>query len=76
MTKNEEFFIRESVRHARSLSCREAAVFFRGLLMACGEIEIPTPVRDSMEQMVESDRLLDMISSSDLRRLPSPISQL
>ena len=76
MTKNEAFFLRESVKHARSLSCGQAANFLRGMLMACGEIDIPESLRDPIEQMVESDRQLDMISSTDLQLHHSVDSQL
>lgn len=67
VTTNEEYFLRESLAHARSLSREQERAYLQGLVSACGEIELPAELRTLLISFIEVDAQLELIASDQLK---------
>jgi len=71
MTGSEQYFIAESIRHARMLPHSECVNFLRGLSMLLGDQDIVTysgaNLRAVINGMLETDAQLELITGEQLR---------
>jgi len=67
MNEAREFFIRESIAHARALNVAHAVLFIRGLLESCDDNDAVVRLRAIYTALSESDRQLELIQSGQLK---------
>lgn len=62
-----EFFLNESLAHARTLPLAESVIFLRGMLQSCSDSEAINRIRQIYIPLSESDRQLELIQSGQLK---------
>lgn len=67
MNESQEFFIAQSIAHARTLPLPEAVVYLRGLLQSCVDSPSLDPIRQVYIGLSESDKQLELIQSAQLK---------
>lgn len=64
---NGDYFIRESVRHARSLAIPEAITYLRGMLFMTVDDTALQPVRATLNSLTRCDQQLELIASGQMK---------
>jgi hypothetical protein len=62
-----EFFITESIAHARQMPTKDAVIFLRGLLQSSLESPAIDRIRAAFIALSESDRQLELIQSGQMK---------
>lgn len=67
MSNAQEYFIAESIAHARTLPLPDAVRFLRGLLESCGDENALAPIRNVYIALSQSDNQLELIQNGQLK---------
>lgn len=67
MNNPKDFFVAESIAHARSLPLADAVVFLQGLLQSCSDADALAPIRNAYIAMSQSDKQLELIQTGQLK---------
>jgi len=62
-----EFFLRESIARARSMSVGDSVIFLRGLLQSCSDTYATQQIRPLFVCLSEIDRRLNLIQSGQMK---------
>ena len=62
-----EYFLTESIAHARALPLGESVVFLRGMLQSCSDTKAVQRIRALYIPLSESDRQLELIQSGQMK---------
>lgn len=67
MSEATEFFLAESIAHARTLSVAQAVLYLRGMVQSCTDSEAVEHIRKAYIGLSESDRQLELIQTRQLK---------